>query len=361
MRTVWVDLDNAPHVPFFRPLILGLERRGHRVLVTVRDFGYTRDLIEGTGIPYVLIGRHSGRNIFRKVFGILWRVVLLVRWSAGRKIDVAVSHGSRALVLASAVRRTPCVTMYDYEFVSTSVLNRLSSKVLLPSILPADLLISQGVDAKRLARYPGLKEEIYLGDFTPDPSILDSLGVEPSQVIAVIRPPATAAHYHNPLSEEITQALFDRISGLENVVGVVTPRTASQADSIRRSLANPSNFRVLDRPVSGLNLIAHADLVVGGGGTMNREAALLGVPVYSVFTAKVGTIDKTLSDAGKMTLIRTLADIDRVKFVKRDRSDYAARMDQWRKRSEELVEFICNEIVATVRTGGQARTRSHDR
>jgi predicted glycosyltransferase len=350
MRTVWVDLDNAPHVPFFKPLILGLQKRGHRVLVTVRDYGYTRDLMEKTGIPYVLIGRHSGKKIYRKVFGILWRVVSLIRWSAGRKIDVGVSHGSRAIVLACAVRRTPCVTMYDYEFVSTSVYHKLSSKVLVPSILPAELLKSKGLEEKRLTQYPGLKEEIYLGEFTPDPSILTSLRIDPSQVIAVFRPPATVAHYHDPLSEEITQALFDRMSDLENVVGVVTPRTASQAESIRRSLKNPSNFRILDKPVNGLNLMAHADLVVGGGGTMNREAALLGVPVYSVFTAKVGTIDRTLSEAGKLTFVRTLADIDRVKFVKRERPDYAARVEGWRRRSEELIEFVCNEIVATARS-----------
>lgn len=347
MRTVWVDLDNAPHVPFFKPLILGLQERGHRVLVTVRDHGYTRDMIEETGIPYSLIGRHAGKNYYRKVFGTLWRVARLVGWSAGRKIDVAVSHGSRSLVLASAARRIPCVTMYDYEFVSTSVYNKLSSKVLLPSILSPDLMKSLGLEGNRLAQYPGFKEEVYLGDFTPDPSILDALKVEPSHVIAVLRPPATVAHYHDPLSEEITEALFDRISGLENVVGIVTPRTAAQAESIRRSLKDPSKFRVLEKPVDGLNLIAHADLVVGGGGTMNREAVLLGVPVYSVFTARIGTIDRTLSEAGKLTFVRTIEDVDRVKFVKRDRSDYAARVGEWKRRSAELVDFICNEIIAT--------------
>jgi predicted glycosyltransferase len=349
MRTIWVDLDNAPHVPFFQPLILGMQQRGHRVLVTVREHGYTRGLIEQTGIPYDLIGRHSGRNICKKVFGILGRVGLLVRWSMGRHIDVAVSHGSRALVLACAVRRIPSVTMYDYEFVSTSLFNKLSSKVLLPDILPVDLLKKMGLEGKRLARYPGLKEEVYLGSFRPDPSVLSLLNVRPNDVIAVLRPPATSAHYHDPMSEEITQALYDRISLMENVVGVITPRTAAQAESIRRSLANPASFRILEKPVNGLNLIAHADLVVGGGGTMNREAVLLGVPVYSVFTGKVGTIDRRLSEEGKLTLIRSLDDLSRVKFVKRDRPDYGERMAQWKSRSAALIDAICDEILSTAK------------
>jgi hypothetical protein len=350
MSSIWIDLDNAPHVPFFKPLIFELQERGHRVSVTVRDYGYTRELIDQAGIPYDLIGRHSGKNIVRKVFGILGRVVSLILWSRGRKIDVAVSHGSRALVLACAVLRIPCVTMYDYEFVSTSIFNKLSSKVLLPHILPPDLLKSMGLEGKRVAQYPGLKEEVYLGDFTPEPSILAHLGVNPGRVLAVIRPPATAAHYHNPLSEEIIQALFDRISAMENVVGVITPRTSSQAEAIRRSLKNPSNFRILDEPVNGLNLIANADLVVGGGGTMNREAAFLGVPVYSVFTGKVGTIDRMLSERGKLTLVRTLGDVDLVKFVKRDRSNYNARVEEWRARSRELVGVICTEILETAKS-----------
>jgi predicted glycosyltransferase len=349
MRTIWVDLDNAPHVPFFKPLILGLQDRGHRVLVTVRDHGYTRDLMDETGIPYDLVGHHAGKSIVRKVTGTLWRVACLQKWARGKGIDVGVSHGSRALVLACAAMRKPCVTMYDYEFVSTSVFNRLSSKVLLPDILPKDLLASLGVGSERLAQYPGMKEEVYLGDFTPDPLILVPLGVTSKDVLAVIRPPATTAHYHNPLSEEITRALYDKVSESENVVGVIPPRTAAQAAAIRPLLKNPINFRILEKPVNGLNLIAHADLVVGGGGTMNREAALLGVPVYSVFTGRVGTIDRALAAQGRLTLVRTLEDVSRVKFIKRVAPDYAREAVERKKRSAQLVEIICSEIVKTAR------------
>jgi predicted glycosyltransferase len=307
-------------------------------------------LIEETGIHYDLIGRHSGKNIVRKVFGILGRVAMLARWARGQKIDVGVSHGSRALVLTCAAMRIPCVTMYDYEFVSTSIFNKLSTKVLLPDILPTDLLKSLGLDAGRLATYPGFKEEIYLGGFKPDASILQTLDVRPDQVLAVIRPPATVAHYHNPLSEAITNELFDRISLMKNVIGVITPRTAAQAGAIRATLKSPSNFRILEKPVNGLNLIAHADLVVGGGGTMNREAALMGVPVFSVFTARVGTIDRKLSEQGKLVLVRSLDDVGLVKFVKRDRSDYAQRVEQWKKRSATLIDVICTEIIKTAKS-----------
>jgi predicted glycosyltransferase len=349
MLSIWIDLDNAPHVPFFKPLILGLNERGHKTYVTVRDFGYTRELIEETGIPYTMIGKHAGKNIVRKAIGILGRVGGLVRWAAGKGIDVAVSHGSRSLVLAGAALRIPTVTMYDYEFVSTSIFNRLSSKVLLPDILPDELLGSLGLKPGRLAKYPGLKEEVYLGGFTPDDSVLSEIGVTGNDVVAVVRPPATVAHYHNPLSEEIVQKILDRISDSDNVVGIITPRTKEQARSIKGALKDPSKFRVLEKPVNGLNLIAHADLVVGGGGTMNREAAMLGVPVFSVFTGKVGTIDNELSAQGKLTLVRSIDDVGLVSFSRRPARDYAAEAAARKKRSDELVEAICGEILSTLK------------
>ncbi|MEJ2722667.1 MAG: DUF354 domain-containing protein [bacterium] len=349
MRTVWIDLDNAPHVPFFAPLIEEFERRGHEVLVTVRDHGYTCALADQRGIRYTAVGRHAGKNMAMKVGGTLSRVWNLARWARGRRIDAAVSHGSRSLVIACAFLRIPTVTMYDYEFVSTSVFNKLSTKVLLPDILPESVTRQIGLHGNRVAKYPGLKEEVYLGDIEPDRSILSEIGVSGDDVLIVVRPPATTAHYHNPLSERIMQMLLDRISSSEKTVGVVTPRTAAQAASIMKDLKDPGKFRVLEKPVNGLNLIAHSELVVGGGGTMNREAALLGVPVYSVFTGKIGTIDRALAERGRLVFVRTLDDVGRVVFEKRDRVDYAAETAARKVRSAELTAFICDEVEKVIR------------
>jgi predicted glycosyltransferase len=235
--------------------------------------------------------------------------------------------------------------MYDYEFVYTRIFNTLSTRVMLPDAFSDDVLRALGLPGDRVIRYPGLKEEVYLGEFSPDPSILDQLGVNGDQIVVTIRPPATAAHYHNPLSEKIVRALIDRVSDANDVVGLVLPRTIEQGNTVRETLKNPSNFRILKRAVDGLNLIAHSDLVVGGGGTMNREAAMLGVPVFSVFTGKVGAVDRALSDEGKLVLVRALEDVDRVQFKKRQRPDYHIEEERRRQRSRELVAFLTAEVL----------------
>jgi predicted glycosyltransferase len=73
--------------------------------------------------------------------------------------------------------------------------------------------------------------------------------------------------------------------------------------------------------VDGLNLIWHSDLVVSGGGTMNREAAALGVPVYSIFRGKIGAVDKYLADNRRLTLLESIDDVyTKIALIKRHRS-----------------------------------------
>ena len=74
-----------------------------------------------------------------------------------------------------------------------------------------------------------------------------------------------------------------------------------------------------EKVVDGLNLIWNSDLVISGGGTMNREAAALGVPVYSIFRGKIGAVDRYLSENGRLTLIKNIEDIrTKITLVKRE-------------------------------------------
>ena len=69
--------------------------------------------------------------------------------------------------------------------------------------------------------------------------------------------------------------------------------------------------------VDGLNLIWFADLVISGGGTMNREAAVLGVPVYSIFRGRIGVVDKYLAEKGRPTLLESSEDVHTKMVLKR--------------------------------------------
>jgi predicted glycosyltransferase len=349
MASIWIDLDNAPHVLLFEPLIAELQARGHDTLVTARDYGFTVEMLDQKGIDYDRVGRHSGKNPVRKVLGLAGRVAALMRWARGRKIDVAVSHGSRGIVVASSLLRIPSLTMYDYEFVSTGIF-RLSSRILLPELLSDEAVSNLGVARDRVNRYPGLKEEVYLGSFTPDPSIKVDLNIPDDKVVVVVRPPATEAHYHQEISDRMLDAVLELLLKLDNVVGVIVPRTQAQATTLLRTVKNAVNIRLLTSAVNGLNLMWNADLVVGAGGTMNREAALLGVPVYSAFMSKAGEIDKALSRQGKITFLRDTDAVANIRFEKRPRNDFAKEAAGRQRRSREVICYVCDEILSTARS-----------
>ncbi len=319
MALVWIDIDNLPHIPIFQPLIGDLRERGHEVLLTVRDFAYSVEKLEDSGLSYRVIGRHYGKSKFRKVSGTLWRAWQLYRYLASRPVALAVSHSSRSAILAAWLRGLPTVAMYDYEHVSTTLQERFADYLLVPELLLQTAAVK---GSAKYRGYPGYKEEIYLADFRPDPAFREQLGVPAEALFAVLRPPATEAHYHNPAAERLLEALLARLER-EQVFTIIMPRTPRQAEEFSR--LSSRTFQVLSRPVDGLNLISAADFVISGGGTMNREAALLGTPVYSFFQGTMGALDRQLAAEGKLYFLTSASDVSRIPLERASQQPPQAR------------------------------------
>jgi uncharacterized protein len=175
--------------------------------------------------------------------------------------------------------------------------------MIVPQVIPDEALQSFAVP---LLKYPGIKEDVYAHRFRPDPALAGELGLDPGKLVVTIRPPATEAHYHVPESDKLFEAVLDFLGKHPEVKIVLVPRNQSQALQIRAlkpHLFASGQAVIPDRVVDGLNLIWYSDLVISGGGTMNREAAALGVPVYSIFRGRIGAVDRYLATQGRLTLI----------------------------------------------------------
>lgn len=172
----------------------------------------------------------------------------------------------------------------------------------------------------RLLTYPGIKEDVYVPRFKPNADLMAELGLGPGDIVVTIRPPATEAHYHNPESEALLDSVFELLAAIPDAKIVLLPRNQRQAAAIRRAwpdLFAKGKMRVPGAVVDGLNLIWHSDLVISGGGTMNREAAALGVPVYSIFRGPIGAVDRYLASAGRLVLLESAEDVRRRIVVQR--------------------------------------------
>lgn len=308
---IWIDLDNTPHVPFFRPFVAELERRGHSVVITAREAFQVCELADLFGISYVKVGRHYGKNRLLKAWGLLWRSLQLVRFYMRERPELGLSHGSRSQILLCNVLNVPNVMVMDYEHASMPWPMRPAWEIV-PAALASEALHCSRPE--RVATYDGIKEDVYAHDFRPDPSIVNELGLTDG-IVVTVRPPASEAHYHAVDSDALFEAVMHKLCSTECVKVVLVPRNQHQLASLKRQwprwFDNP-HVIVPTKPVDGLNLLWHSDLVVSGGGTMNREAAALGVPVYSIFRGRIGAVDKQLEREGRLVLIENANDIDRL-------------------------------------------------
>lgn len=339
-RKIWIDLDNSPHVPFFRPIIEELEKRGHEVFITARDAYQVRELLAFYGVSGKMIGGHHGRIKVFKALGTFWRAFELAAFVRKQKPDLSVSHGSRGCLLASSLLGVPNVMLTDYEFVA-KIPTIKPAFIMVPSVVPDDNLALHG---GRVLKYPGIKEDVYLSSFRPDPTLRQRLGISNEELLVMVRPPATEAHYHNPEAEILLTEALNGFLKKPDARVILLPRNKRQEAELRSAWAHGLASGKLMIPAQvedGMNLIWNSDLVISGGGTMNREAAAMGVPVYSIFRGQIGAVDKYLSQEGRLVMIETVDDVrTRIKAVRRVRST------QGSGRNVPALETIVNNLVS---------------
>src|SRR6266478_4293503 len=338
---IWIDLDNSPHVPFFVPIIEELQKRNYSVVVTARDCFQVRELADFFHLNYKLIGHHSGKGKLRKVAGLCFRALQLIPTILREKPDLAVSHCSRSQLFASTLCKVQSFFLGDYEFATPWVFI-YPTWHMRPEVIPERTLPRS---PSRNLKYPGIKEDVYVPRFVPDPSIRSQLGLQEQDVVVTMRPPAREAHYHNPQSDELFEAAVEFLCKRPELKIVVLPRNEKQAMWLRDrwpELFSNGKMRIPEKVVDGLNLIWHSDFVISGGGTMNREAASLNVPVYSIFRGKIGAVDQYLSKTGRLVLLHNFEDLHtKILLVRRERSAKA------QNRHAGTLSSIVEQIVAT--------------
>jgi predicted glycosyltransferase len=314
----------SAHVLVFRPLIELMRGRGDEVRITARDYAQTLQLLELHGLKAdAVIGEHGGRSRTGKARAMTSRLRGLRAWAKDQRFDVALAHGSHELTMTARRLGVPSSTTFDYEWawLQHQLGCRAATKVVVPDTIPPERLAKYGATPPKLLQYEGLKEEYYLSDFEPDAGVLDRLGLDRARVLVVLRPPPDVSLYHRHSNPLFPQTL-DFVGTREDVQAVVLPRTEEQRAFVK-GLALPSVI-VPEDAVDAQSLIAFSDLVVSAGGTMNREAAALGVPVYTTYGGRLGGVDEALIRDGRLV---PLSDPRALALEKREAAGKRVRRD----------------------------------
>ena len=310
---IWVDITDASHVVFFAPIVRRLEDAGHTVTITARRFANADIVLRRYGLGGVLTTSHRGGGLGTRAVGLANRTAQLLASASSGRFDVAAGSHASDFVIAAYTLGIPQLTFLDDERLrrGNTVNVRLVDEVAVPEAIPAADLSGLGTPSHKLFRYPGFKEEYYLHDFSPDPMILASLGVDRRRVVGVVRParPGRRAGTAPSQGEAELHELVRELVGRRHVTLVLVARDAAQRE---RFLALGAPGLVApDGPVlDGVSLIAAADLVLGAGGVMAREAAALGTPAYTVSQRPPAAVDAALLAEGRLRRALNAADIE---------------------------------------------------
>ena len=333
---VWIDMTASAHVLVFRPLIEIMRERGDEVQITAREYAQTLQLLELHGLEAdAVIGHHGGRSRTGKARAMVSRLRALRRWARTR-----VRRRARArLARADDDRAAPGHPEHDDVRLRVRVAAapaRLprGDEGRRPGHDPARAPRTLRRETRKLVQYAGLKEEYYLSDFEPDHAVLDQFALDRSRVLVVLRPPPDVSLYHRHSNPLFPQTL-DFVGTRDDVHAIVLPRTEEQRDFVR-GLDLPSVI-VPEEAVDAQSLIALADLVVSAGGTMNREAAALGVPVYTTYGGRLGGVDEALIRDGRLV---PLSDPRALRIEKRN-ADTQTRV---RREPEHMLELLLSAV-----------------
>jgi predicted glycosyltransferase len=285
-----------------------------------------------------VIGHHGGRSRTGKARAMATRLRALRKWAKGRSFDVALAHGSHELTMTARRLGIPSATTFDYEWawLQHQLGCRAATRVVVPESIPPERLAKYGAVPPKLQQYAGLKEEYYLSDFEPDASVLAAWEIDPARVLVVLRPPPDVSLYHRHSNPLFPQTL-EHLGRAGDVHAFVIPRTEEQRDYVK-SLALPSVI-VPERAVDAQSLIAFADLVVSAGVKLNREAAALGVPVYTTYGGRLGGVDEQLIREGRL---RPLTDPRALELHKRERGGG----DRVRRDPQLMLDLLLSALDA---------------
>ena len=281
---IWVDITNLPHVLFFRDFI-----NTHDCLVTTRDFGHLTDLLEHNNIEYTSVGRHGGSDKYSKLSESAKRVEELAKIISGDDIEYAVSKHSVELPRVAYGLGIESIFVLDNEHAVQQ--NRLTlplvDNLITPEGLSKDIISGQGANMDGLQSFKGVCEASHLNSFKPSDAFKEY------GEYVIVRPEPYMASYFKDKAQ--TQSLINTLSSSGYEV-LVLPRD-------KEVYENAVHLENID----SLNLIYHSKAFFGGGGTMNREAAILGVPAFSFYSQKLLGVDRFLIKEG---LLRHITDLD---------------------------------------------------
>lgn len=336
---VWIDIVNSPHVRFFNGVIKRLKADGHEVLITARDFSNIHDLLDIFELDYVSIGDH-GVTLEEKLLSSTKRAYELSKFIAKENVDIAITKHSIELPRVAFGLGIPNVFVLDNEhaIAANKLTLPLTNKLIIPEIFDVWNTIHFGMNPNDIVRYNGTCEVSHLEDFVYNENILEDLNLEiKKDKLIFMRPePSLASYLDADCTKSVLTPIVEALKDDADIL--IIPRFKTQG----KLFEDIENVHIIQTPVDTFSLMKKADLVIGAGGTMNREAALLGTPVISCYPGKQLSVDTYYINKGLMKRSTQLDEI-----IKLSKELLYKNHENVTIKTDNLIELIVDQIYQT--------------
>lgn len=336
---IWIDIVNSPHVRFFNGVIKRLKADGHEVLITARDFSNIHDLLDIFSLDYISIGNH-GVTLEEKLLSSTKRAYELSKFIAKENIDIAITKHSIELPRVAFGLGIPNIFVLDNEhaIAANKLTLPLTNKLIIPEIFDVWNTIHFGMNPNDIVRYNGTCEVSHLEDFVYNENILEDLNLKiKNDKIIFMRPePSLASYLDADCTKSVLTPIVDSLKDDADIL--ILPRFKTQGELFE----DLENVHVLKTPVDTFSLMKKADLVIGAGGTMNREAALLGTPVISCYPGKQLSVDTYYINKGLMKRSTNLNEI-----IELSKELLYQKPEHIDLKTDNLIDLIVNQIYKT--------------
>jgi uncharacterized protein len=267
------DMGHPGHVHLFKNIIFTLIRDGHDIKITARDKEVTQTLLTAYGLEYDDRGKiYTG--MFNKAFG-MFQIDLKLFFIAKKfKPDVLIGVNNPYVAHVGTVLRKPVIIFNDTENVPMA---KFITYPFVQIILTPEYF-KEHIDPKKHIKIQGFKEIAYLHPnyFSPNPSVLEELGLLPNEVFIIVRFVSWGATHdigHHGISNKI-----GLVKSLEKYGRVIITAEGDLPAELKSYLIKIPPEKLHD-------LLSYAILYFGEGATMASEAAVLGTP--SIFVSSL--------------------------------------------------------------------------
>jgi uncharacterized protein len=276
---VWYDATTGKHIRYGSAIGRRLRKAGHEFIFTTREHPDTVPLARILGENPLIVGKYDPSNFTSRLQESSERIIQFSKMFQDHPPDIAIAHQSVELCRTAFGFGKPIILTADTPY--ANAVNRLTipfaHTVVISECLPKSF--AKRHCAKNIVTYKGVDEVAWIQDFKP--TKIPGL----KKPLIVIRQIESKAAYAGG-KKDIAHLLAGQLSKLGDVY------------FIERYSDEGKSFESKEHFKDSANLVANADLVIGNGGTIGREAALQGVPSIGITDMAITNVNRYLSEKG---------------------------------------------------------------